>query len=53
MLKDDGLNNLIQRYTQRMRENSFETVMSIHFIFLPYDAVSYLMGHLATATDGH
>ncbi len=36
----------IQRYTRRMRENSFETVMTMRFIFLPYDAVSYLAGFL-------
>jgi len=29
-----------------MRENSFETVMIMRFIFLPYDAVSYLAGFL-------
>jgi len=46
MLKDDGSDNLIQRYARRMRENSFETVMVMRFIFLPYDAVSYLAGFL-------
>lgn len=46
MLKDDGSDNLIQRYARRMRENSFETVMIMRFIFLPYDAVSYLAGFL-------
>ncbi len=46
ILKDDGSNGIIQRYTRRMRENSFETVMVMRFIFLPYDAVSYLAGFL-------
>ena len=46
MLKDDGSDNLVQRYARRMRENSFETVMIMRFIFLPYDAVSYLAGFL-------
>jgi uncharacterized membrane protein YdjX (TVP38/TMEM64 family) len=46
MVKDDGSDNLIQRYARRMRENSFETVMIMRFIFLPYDAVSYLAGFL-------
>ncbi len=36
----------IQRYTQRMRENSFETVLIMRFIFLPYDLVNYLAGFL-------
>ena len=46
MLKDDGSESLIQRYARRMRNNSFETVMIMRFIFLPYDAVSYLAGFL-------
>ncbi len=46
MFKDDGSDGLIQRYARRMRENSFETVMTMRFIFLPYDAVSYLAGFL-------
>lgn len=46
MLKDDGSNGIVQRYARRMRANSFETVMVMRFIFLPYDAVSYLAGFL-------
>jgi len=46
MLKDDGSDGLIQRYARRMRENSFETVMVMRFIFLPYDFVSYMAGFL-------
>jgi uncharacterized membrane protein YdjX (TVP38/TMEM64 family) len=46
LLKDDGSDGLIQRYARRMRANSFETVMIMRFIFLPYDAVSYLAGFL-------
>lgn len=46
LLKDDGSEGLLQRYARRMRENSFETVMTMRFIFLPYDAVSYLAGFL-------
>jgi len=46
MFRDDGSDGLIQRYARRMRENSFETVMIMRFIFLPYDAVSYLAGFL-------
>ncbi len=30
----------LEKYVRRMRENSFETVMTMRFIFLPYDAVS-------------
>jgi uncharacterized membrane protein YdjX (TVP38/TMEM64 family) len=46
MLKDDGSDGIVQRYARRMRENSFETVMIMRFIFLPYDFVSYLAGFL-------
>ncbi len=46
LLKDDGSDGIVQRYARRMRENSFETVMTMRFIFLPYDLVSYLAGFL-------
>lgn len=42
--EDSG--NLIQRYADRMRKNSFETVLIMRFIFLPYDLVNYLAGIL-------
>ena len=38
--------NLMQRYARRMRENSFETVLIMRLIFLPYDLVNYLSGFL-------
>ncbi|NUM43156.1 MAG: TVP38/TMEM64 family protein [Anaerolineales bacterium] len=46
LVNDDGSDGLIQRYARRMRANSFETVLVMRFIFLPYDAVSYLAGFL-------
>lgn len=46
LFKEDGSGGLFQRYARRLRENSFETVMIMRFIFLPYDAVSYLAGFL-------
>jgi uncharacterized membrane protein YdjX (TVP38/TMEM64 family) len=36
----------IQKYTGRMRENSFETVLLMRLIFLPYDLVNYSAGFL-------
>lgn len=45
-IKDSGSDSWVQRYTRRMRENSFETVIIMRFIFLPYDLVSYLAGFL-------
>lgn len=46
LVRDDGSDGWVQRYARRMRENSFETVMIMRFIFLPYDLVSYLAGFL-------
>lgn len=47
----DGLNSdgFVQRWTTRMRENSFITVLIMRFIFLPYDLVNYLAGFLRIA----
>lgn len=40
---------VIQKYADRMRINSFETIMIMRFIFLPYDLVNYLAGFLRIA----
>lgn len=50
-LGEDVLDNaektgVIQQYTRRMRENSFETVLIMRLIFLPYDLVNYVSGFL-------
>ena len=42
--KDDK--GIIQRYTQRIRDNSFQTVLIMHLIFLPYELVNYACGFL-------
>lgn len=42
----DDSDGTLQRYARRMRANSFETVLIMRFIFLPYDLVSYLAGFL-------
>jgi uncharacterized membrane protein YdjX (TVP38/TMEM64 family) len=36
----------MDRYASRMRSNSFETILVMRFIFLPYDLVNYLAGFL-------
>lgn len=46
ILDNSRTNPLIQRYTQRLRAKSFETVMIMRFILLPYDLVNYLCGVL-------
>ena len=47
LAEGDGENSgLLQRYAGRMRQNSFETILIMRFIFLPYDLVNYLAGIL-------
>lgn len=46
LINEDSTGNLFQRYAGRMRENSFETIIVMRFIFLPYDLVNYLAGFL-------
>jgi uncharacterized membrane protein YdjX (TVP38/TMEM64 family) len=38
--------SLVSRWADRMRANSFETVLIMRMVFLPYDLVSYLAGGL-------
>ncbi len=46
VLEDEESSGLMQRYSARMRENSFETVLIMRLIFLPYDLVNYFSGFL-------
>jgi uncharacterized membrane protein YdjX (TVP38/TMEM64 family) len=46
LLKEGSSDTLLQRYAQRLRKNSFETVIVMRFIFLPYDLVNYLAGFM-------
>ena len=46
VLEGEGNTGVIQRYTHRMRQNSFETVLIMRLIFLPYDLVNYAAGFL-------
>lgn len=46
VLDDSEAQGFVQRYARRMRENSFETVLIMRLIFLPYDLVNYLAGFL-------
>ncbi len=38
--------SLIAKWSQRLRENSFETVFIMRLLFLPYDLVNYVCGAL-------
>ncbi len=46
VLDDESSQGMVQRYARRMRANSFETVLIMRLIFLPYDLVNYLAGFL-------
>ncbi len=46
VLDNEANAGVIQRYTQRLRQNSFETVLIMRLIFLPYDLVNYTAGFL-------
>ena len=45
LVKADG-EGIVYRYARRLRANSFETVLTMRFIFLPFDFVNYLAGLL-------
>ena len=48
MLTNEEQNDsLMQRYAKYMRTNSFEAILIMHLIFLPYDLVNYLAGFLS------
>lgn len=42
---DDDL-SLVARWSQRLRDNGFESVLVMRLLFLPYDLVSYVCGGL-------
>lgn len=46
VLDEDESEGFVQKWTERLRNNSFETVMTMRFLFLPYDLVNYLAGFL-------
>ncbi len=47
MLEDHSQqDSIVYRYTSYIRTNSFEAILIMHLIFLPYDLVNYLAGFL-------
>lgn len=44
--RDPGTRSLLQRWAGRMRERSFESVLIMRLLFLPYDLVNYASGFL-------
>ena len=43
---DEQTSGFIGRWSTKLRENSFETILIMRFIFLPYDLVNYAAGAL-------
>jgi len=52
VLDQSSDSGVLQHYAERMRRNSFETVLIMRFIFLPYDLVSYFSGFLRIRWQG-
>ena len=52
ILDQSSNSGVLQTYAERMRRNSFETVLIMRFIFLPYDLVSYFSGFLRIRWQG-
>lgn len=43
---EEGSTGIIQKYADRMRQNSFESILVMRLLFLPYDLVHYIAGFL-------
>lgn len=52
LLDQSADSGALQSYADRIRRNSFETVLIMRFIFLPYDLVSYFSGFLRIRWQG-
>lgn len=44
--RNSGEAGRLQRYADGLRRNAFETVLTMRFLFLPFDLVNYLAGFL-------
>ncbi len=49
ILDSNDSNGLLQTYSNRLRDNSFETILIMRLILLPYDWVSFFCGFLKIA----
>jgi uncharacterized membrane protein YdjX (TVP38/TMEM64 family) len=52
IVQQSSSRGILQQYADRLRRNSFETVLAMRFIFLPYDLVSYFSGFLRISWRG-
>ncbi|MFK8023358.1 MAG: TVP38/TMEM64 family protein [Ilumatobacter sp.] len=46
MAPEEGDESFVEKWSGRLRENSFETVFIMRLLFLPYDLVNYVCGAL-------
>jgi len=46
LLPESASESFVQRYAARLRQNSFETILIMRFVFMPYDLINYLAGFL-------
>ncbi|MGB0388357.1 MAG: TVP38/TMEM64 family protein [Ardenticatenaceae bacterium] len=45
-VREGASQEVVQRYAEGMRQNPFESVLTMRMLFLPYDLVNYLAGAL-------
>jgi uncharacterized membrane protein YdjX (TVP38/TMEM64 family) len=46
LLPEGASESFVQSYAARLRQNSFETILIMRFVFVPYDLINYLAGFL-------
>ncbi|MBA2783751.1 MAG: TVP38/TMEM64 family protein [Rubrobacteraceae bacterium] len=46
LLDSERATGMTRRYTERLRENGFESVLMMRLVYAPYDLVNYLAGSL-------
>lgn len=46
LVRSEQTSGAVQRYAQRLRENSFGSVLLLRLIYVPFDAVNYAAGFL-------
>lgn len=51
-LQESSGGGVLQKYADRIRRHTFETVLVMRFLFLPYDLVSYFSGFLRVRWAG-
>lgn len=47
LLDSDRTADVVRRYAERLRRNSFESVLLMWLVYVPYDLVNYLASSLS------